>query len=48
MTVGIRFMPIKFRECGGLLPGKRFPLMLRGAFNKSYVMQAILYGSETW
>ena len=39
---------VKFRECGELLYGRRFPLRLKGAVNKSYVRSAILYGSEAW
>ena len=36
----------KFRECGELLYGRRFPLKLKGAIYWSYVRPAILYGSE--
>ena len=39
---------MKFRECGEILIGRRYPLMLKGAVYKSYVRPAILYGSETW
>ena len=38
----------KLRKCSELLHGKRFPLELKGAAYKSYVMPAILYGSEAW
>ena len=38
----------KFRECGQLLYGRRFPLRLTGAVYKSYVRSVILYGSEAW
>ena len=38
----------KFRECGQLLYGRRFPLKLKGTVYKSYVKPAILYGSEAW
>ena len=38
---------VKFRECGELLYGWRFPLRLKRAVYKSYVRPAILYGSET-
>ena len=36
------------RECGQLLNGRRFPLMLKEALYESYVRPAILYGSEGW
>ena len=39
---------VKFRECGELLYGRRFPLKLNGAVYKSYISLAILYGSEKW
>ena len=39
---------VKFRECGELLYGRRFPLRLKGAVYKSYVKPAMLYGSEAW
>ena len=39
---------VKFRECGELLYGMRFPLRLKGAVYKNYVAPAILYGSEAW
>ena len=38
----------KFRECGELLYGRRYPLRLKGAVDKSYVRPAMLYGSEAW
>ena len=31
-----------------LLYGRRIPLMLKGAVNKSYIRPAILNGSEAW
>ena len=37
---------VKFRECGELLYGRRFPLRLKGAIYESYVRPAMLYGSE--
>ena len=37
---------VKYRECGELLYGRRFPLKLKGAVYGSYVRPAILYGSE--
>ena len=39
---------VKFMECGELLCGRRFALMLKGAVYKSYVMRAMQYGSEAW
>ena len=39
---------VKFRECGELLYGTRFPLRLEGAVCRSCVRTAILYGSEAW
>ena len=38
----------KFRECGELLYGWRFPLDLKEAVYWSYVRPTMLYGSETW
>ena len=37
---------VKFRLCGELLYGRRFPLRLKGAIYGSCVRPAILYGSE--
>ena len=48
MTVRTRCGWVKFRECGELLYGRRFPLKLKGPVYKSNVRPAILYGSETW
>ena len=39
---------VKFRECGELLYGRRFPLRLKLAVYESYVTSSILYGSEAW
>ena len=39
---------VKFRECSGLLYGRRLPLKLKGAVYKRYVWPAILYESEAW
>ena len=38
----------RLRECFELLYGRRFPLTLKGAVNKSYVRPPILHGSEAW
>ena len=37
-----------FRECGGLLYGRRFPLRLKGVVNEGYVRPTMLYESEAW
>ena len=39
---------MKFRECGELLYGQSFPLKPVGAVYWSYIIPAILYGSETF
>ena len=39
---------VKFRECGELLYGRRFPLILKEAVYGSYVRPAILCESEAW
>ena len=39
---------VKFRECGEMLHGRRFPQRLKVDVYKSYVSPAILYGSEAW
>ena len=46
MTVRTGCGWVGFSECGKLLCGMRFPLMLKGAAYKSYVRHAIMYGSE--
>ncbi|XP_006813953.1 uncharacterized protein LOC102807557, partial [Saccoglossus kowalevskii] len=48
VTARARFAWVKFRECGELLYGKRFPLEMKGIVYKSCVRSALLYGSETW
>ena len=48
VTARVRFGWVKFRECGELLCGKRFPLKMKGLVYKSCVRSVILYGSETW
>ena len=37
---------VELRECSELLYCRRFHLRLKGAFSKSYVGPAILYGNE--
>ena len=39
---------VKFRECGELLCGRRFPLLLKGAVYKGYIRSEILHASEVW
>ena len=39
---------VTFMECGELLYGRRFPLMLKGAVYRSYIGPAILHRSEAW
>lgn len=48
VTARARFGWVKFRECGELLCGKRFPLKMKGMVYKSCVRSVMLYGSETW
>ena len=42
------FLGAKFRECGELMYGRRFPPKLKVAVSKTYVTPAIQYGSEAW
>ena len=46
VTARTRYGWVKFRECGELLYGRRFPLMLKGVVYESFVGPAILYESE--
>ena len=48
VTARVRIDGIKFRECGDLLLGNRFPLKMKGKVYRCCVRSAILYGSETW
>ena len=48
VTARTRCRWVKFMECGELLYGRRFPLRLKGAHCKSYVVSAMLHGSEAW
>ena len=38
----------KPKECGELLPNRRFSLKQKRSVYKSYISPAILYGSEAW
>ena len=46
VTARTRCGLVRHRDCGVLLYGRRFPLVLKGAVYKSYVRPAVLYGSE--
>ena len=48
VTARIRIGWVRFRECGELLLGNRFPLKMKGKIYRYCVRSAILYGSETW
>ena len=48
VTARVRIDWVRFRECGELLLGNRFPLKMKGKVYCSCVRSAILYGSETW
>ena len=42
VTARTRCRWVKLRECSVLVHGRGFPQMLKGTFNKSYVMPAML------
>ena len=46
VTARTRWVWVKFRECGKLLHGNKFPLKLRGRVYKSNAIPAILHRSE--
>ena len=46
VTARTKCVWVMFRECGELLYGWRFPLMLKRTVYESYVGPTILYGSE--
>ena len=48
VTVRARCGWVKFRECGELMYGMRFPIRLKRAVYRSYVRPALLHGSEAW
>ena len=48
VTARVRIGWVRFRECGELLLGNRFPLNMNGKVYHCCVRSAILYGSETW
>ena len=39
---------VRFRECGELLLGNRFPLRMKGKVYCCSIRSAILYGSKGW
>ena len=48
VTARVRIGWVRFRECGELLLGNRFPLKMKGKVYRSCVRSAILYVSEAW
>lgn len=48
VTARVRIGWMRFRECGELLLGNRFPLKMKGKVYRCCVRSAMLYGSETW
>ena len=48
VTVRVRIGWIKFRECGELLLGNKFPLRMKGKVYRCCVRSAILYESKAW
>ena len=48
VTARVRIGWVRFRECGELLLGNRFPLRIKGKVRHCCVRSAMLYGSETW
>ena len=48
VTARVRIGCVRFRECGKLLLGNRFPLRMKRKVNRGCVRSAILYGIEIW
>ena len=48
VTARVRIGWVRFRECGGLLLGNRFPLKMKGKVHRCCLRSAIRYGSEAW
>ena len=46
VTAKVRIGWVRFRECGELLLGNRFPLKMKSKVYRCCVRSAILYGSE--
>ena len=47
VTATVRISWVRFRKCGELLLGNRFPLKMKSKIYRCCVRSAILYGSET-
>ena len=48
VTARVRIAKVRFKECGELLLGNRFPFKMKGKVCHCCVRLAILYGSEAW
>ena len=48
VTARVRVGWVRFRECGELLLGNRFPLKMKIKVYLCCLRSAVLYGSETW
>ena len=48
VTARVRIGLVRFRECGELLLGSRFPLKMKGEVYRCCVRSAILFGSKAW
>ena len=48
VTASVRIVWVRFRKCGELLLGNRFPLKMKGKVYCCCERSAILYGSEAW
>ena len=48
VTATVRIGWVRFRECGELLLGNRFPLKIKNKVYRHCIRSAILYGSEAW
>ena len=48
VTAGVRIGLVRFRKCGELLLGNRFPVRMKGKVYCCCIRSAILYGSEPW
>ena len=48
VTARVRTGWVRFRKCGELLLGNRFPLRMKGKVSCCCIRSAILYGNEAW
>ena len=48
VTARVRIGWVRFRECGELLLGNRFPLEMKGKAYRCCIESAILHGSKEW